>query len=70
MYGRDAPLPRRALGYFKGGDLPSLRRTDLYLLRAARDRLSKIPTCPTHMAARYLRHRWVASIISLPRTSS
>lgn len=43
MYGRDPGLPLKAIGYFKDGDLPSLPKADRDILRAARDRVSKIP---------------------------
>jgi hypothetical protein len=43
MYGKDAGLPLRAMGYFKDGDLPSLPKADQDILRAARDRVSEIP---------------------------
>ncbi|SRR6266702_1608566 len=43
MYGKDPGLPLKAMGYFKDGDLPSLAKTDQNILRAARDRVSKIP---------------------------
>ena len=49
MYGKDAGLPLRAMGFFKDGDLPSLPKTDQDVLRAARDRVSAIPDVPlTH----------------------
>jgi hypothetical protein len=43
MYGKDAGLPLRAMGFFKDGDLPSLTEADQQVLRAARDRVSDIP---------------------------
>ena len=43
MYGQDAALPLRAIGYFKDGDLPMLPATDQEVLRAARDRVADIP---------------------------
>jgi Nucleotidyl transferase AbiEii toxin, Type IV TA system len=43
MYGKDAGLPLRAMGYFKDGDLPSLPKSDQDVLRKARDRVSEIP---------------------------
>ena len=43
MYGKDAGLPLRAMGFFKDGDLSSLAQSDQDLLRQARDRVSKIP---------------------------
>jgi len=43
IYGRDAALPLKALGFFKDGDLPSLDQADRDLLRNARDRVSEIP---------------------------
>ena len=43
MYGKDAGLVLRAIGYFKDGDLPSLPQTDQDILRAARDRVVEIP---------------------------
>jgi hypothetical protein len=43
IYGKDAGLPLKAMGFFKGGDLPSLPKNDQDVLRAARDRVSKIP---------------------------
>ena len=46
MYGKDPGLPLRAIGYFKDGDLPTLSKTDQNILRAARDRVSKIPEVP------------------------
>jgi Nucleotidyl transferase AbiEii toxin, Type IV TA system len=46
MYGKDPGLPLRAIGFFKDGDLPSLPAADQNVLRAARDRASKIPEVP------------------------
>jgi hypothetical protein len=46
VYGKDPGLALRALGFFKDGDLPSLPRVDQDVLRAARDRVSKIPDVP------------------------
>jgi hypothetical protein len=46
MYGKDPGLPLRAMGFFKDGDLPSLPAADQNALRAARDRVSKIPEVP------------------------
>jgi len=43
MYGKDAGLALRAMGFFKDGDLPSLSKKDQDALRAARDRVSAIP---------------------------
>jgi hypothetical protein len=43
MYGQDAVLPLKAIGYFKDGDLPSLPAGDQKLLRAARDQVADIP---------------------------
>jgi len=43
MYGKDAGLPLRAMGFFKDGDLPSLPQGDQDVLRKARDRVSEIP---------------------------
>ena len=43
MYGKDPGLPLKALGYFKGGDLPSLPKADQDILRSARDRVVDIP---------------------------
>jgi hypothetical protein len=43
MYGKDAGLPLRAMGFFKDGDLPSLPKSDQDFLRSARDRVSEIP---------------------------
>jgi hypothetical protein len=43
MYGKDAGLPLRAMGFFKDGDLPSLPKSDQDVLRKARDRVSEIP---------------------------
>jgi hypothetical protein len=43
MFGKDAALPLRALGYFKDGDLPTLTEDDQAILRAARDRIATIP---------------------------
>ena len=43
MYGRDAGLPLRAMGFFKDGDLASLPKSDQDILRKARDRVSEIP---------------------------
>jgi hypothetical protein len=43
MYGKDAGLPLRAMGFFKDGDLPSLPKGDQDVLRKARDRVSEIP---------------------------
>ena len=43
MYGKDAGLPLRAMGFFKDGDLPSLPESDQDVLRQARDRVSEIP---------------------------
>jgi Nucleotidyl transferase AbiEii toxin, Type IV TA system len=43
MFGRDAALPLRALGYFQDGDLPTLPADDQAGLRAARDRIATIP---------------------------
>jgi len=42
IYGKDPGLPLKAIGYFKDGDLPSLPKTDQDVLRAARDRVTKI----------------------------
>lgn len=46
MYGQDAALPLRAIGFFKDGDLPSLPESDRNILRAARDGVSEIPVVP------------------------
>ena len=43
MYGKDAGLVLRAIGFFKDGDLPSLAKSDQDVLRAARDRVTEIP---------------------------
>lgn len=43
MFGQDAGLPLRAIGYFKDGDLPSLSEEDRVRLRAARDAVTDIP---------------------------
>ena len=43
MYGKDAGLPLRALGYFRDGDLPLLSQVDQDRLRAARDGVIDIP---------------------------
>ena len=43
MYGEDAALPLRAMGFFKDGDLPGLPEVDKNRLRSARDRVSQIP---------------------------
>lgn len=43
MYGQDAALPLKAIGYFKDGDLPTLPAADQKILRAARDRIADIP---------------------------
>lgn len=43
IYRKDPGLPLKAIGFFKDGDLPSLPKTDQDVLRAARDRVSKIP---------------------------
>ncbi|WP_022721344.1 nucleotidyl transferase AbiEii/AbiGii toxin family protein [Rhodopseudomonas sp. B29] len=43
MFGQDAGLPLRAIGYFKDGDLPSLSEEDRSRLRAARDAVADIP---------------------------
>jgi len=43
MYGKDAGLPLRAMGFFKDGDLSSLPKSDQNILREARDRVSEIP---------------------------
>ena len=43
MYGKDPGLPLKAIGFFKDGDLPSLREADKDGLRDARDRVSAIP---------------------------
>jgi nucleotidyltransferase AbiEii toxin of type IV toxin-antitoxin system len=43
IYRKDPALPLKAIGYFKDGDLPSLPKADQDVLRAARDRVSKIP---------------------------
>lgn len=43
MYGKDAALPLKAIGFFKDGDLPSLPKAEQDALRAARDRVSIIP---------------------------
>jgi len=43
MYGKDAGLPLRAMGFFKDGDLPSLPKSDQEILRKARDRVTEIP---------------------------
>jgi hypothetical protein len=46
MYGKDAGLALRAMGFFKDGDLPSLPKQDQDVLRAARDRVSAFPDVP------------------------
>jgi hypothetical protein len=46
MYGKDAGLPLKAIGFFRDGDLPSLPKADQDALRAARDRVSAIPDVP------------------------
>ena len=43
MYGKDAALALRTLGYFKGGDLDSLPQKDRNILVAARNRVVEIP---------------------------
>jgi hypothetical protein len=43
MYGKDPGLALKAMGFFKDGDLPSLRQVDQNILRAARDRVTDIP---------------------------
>jgi Nucleotidyl transferase AbiEii toxin, Type IV TA system len=43
MYGKDAALALRTLGYFKGGDLESLPQKDRKVLQTARDRVTEIP---------------------------
>jgi hypothetical protein len=43
LYGSDAAIPLRALGFFKDGDLPSLSKADRDLLCAARDRIRALP---------------------------
>jgi len=43
MYGKDAALALRTLGYFKGGDLDSLPQKDRDVLLAARNRVAEIP---------------------------
>jgi hypothetical protein len=43
MFGKDAGLPLRAIGFFKDGDLPSLPQADQKILREARDRVSDVP---------------------------
>lgn len=43
MFGKDAGLPLRALGFFKDGDLGSLSKADQDRLRQARDRVSAVP---------------------------
>jgi len=42
-YGKDSALALRTLGYFKGGDLPSLPKRDRDILQTARDRVAAIP---------------------------
>jgi hypothetical protein len=43
MYGENAAIPLKAIGYFKDGDLATLPTADQELLRAARDRVTDIP---------------------------
>jgi Nucleotidyl transferase AbiEii toxin, Type IV TA system len=43
MYGKDAGLALRAMGFFEDGDLRLLPKEDQEALRAARDRVSAIP---------------------------
>jgi hypothetical protein len=52
MWRKDAALPLRALGYFKDGDLPSLPKADQDFLRAARDRVTSIPSITLTSAAK------------------
>jgi hypothetical protein len=48
MFGNDPALPLKALGYFKGGDLPSLPKREQEVLQAARDRVVAIPYVRLH----------------------
>ena len=48
MFGNDPAFPLKALGYFKGGDLPSLPKTEQEILQAARDRVVAIPHVRLH----------------------
>ena len=43
MFGENAAIPLKAIGYFKDGDLATLPTADQELLRAARDRVTDIP---------------------------
>ncbi|MEX0806976.1 MAG: nucleotidyl transferase AbiEii/AbiGii toxin family protein [Candidatus Binatia bacterium] len=43
MYGQDAAIPLKAIGYFKDGDLPTLPAATQKVLRAARDKIADIP---------------------------
>lgn len=43
MFGKDAGLPLRALGFFRDGDLGTLPKADQDRLRQARDRVSTVP---------------------------
>lgn len=43
IYRKDPGLPLRAMGFFKGGDLPSLPKADQDVLRKARDHVTEIP---------------------------
>jgi hypothetical protein len=47
MYGEDAALPLRAIGFFKDGDLPNLPEIDKNRLRSARDHVNQIPVVRT-----------------------
>jgi hypothetical protein len=43
MFRSDPALPLRALGFFEGGDLPSLSKKERNALQTARDRVNAIP---------------------------
>jgi hypothetical protein len=48
MFGNDPALSLKALGYFKGGDLPSLPKREQEVLQTARDRVVAIPQVRLH----------------------
>jgi len=48
MFGQDAGLPLRALGYFADGDLPALPEADKALLRRHRDAVTELPDITLH----------------------
>ena len=60
IYGKDAGLPLKAIGFFKDGDLPSLPKADQDVLRAARDRVAAIPDVPL---------LWIARRVNVPSSA-